>query len=65
MSIDWSRIEEKPEAKQKVDGRALLDLRAKITDLENVHNILINKDNIDYLVVLAKVNFGDNSLWKK
>ena len=34
MSIDWSKIESKPETKLKVDGQILLDLRAKIHDLE-------------------------------
>jgi len=34
MIIDWSKASAKPEAKQKVLGRYLLDLRAKINDLE-------------------------------
>ena len=34
MSIDWQKAEEKPEKKQSVEGRFLLDLRAKVNDLE-------------------------------
>ena len=34
MSIDWSLAESKPEKGQKVEGRFLLDLRAKVNDLE-------------------------------
>ena len=34
MSIDWARAEEKPDKKQSVEGRFLLDLRIKINDLE-------------------------------
>ena len=34
MSIDWSKVESSPETKQKVEGKVLLDLRAKIVDLE-------------------------------
>ena len=34
MSINWVKVEEKPEKKQSIEGRVLLDLRAKINDLE-------------------------------
>ena len=34
MSIDWSKLESKPEMKLKVDGQILLDFKAKIHDLE-------------------------------
>jgi len=32
--IDWSKAQSNPKSKQKVSGRGLLDLRAKINDLE-------------------------------
>ncbi len=34
MGIDWSKAESKPDAAVKVEGRFLLDLRAKVNDLE-------------------------------
>jgi len=34
MSINWVKVEEKPEKKQSIEGKVLLDLRAKINDLE-------------------------------
>ena len=34
ISINWHKAENKPDVKQKVLGRVLLDLRSKINDLE-------------------------------
>jgi chromosome segregation ATPase len=34
MGIEWAKAEERPEKTQKVEGRFLLDLRAKVNDLE-------------------------------
>jgi len=34
LYIDWKLAEEKPESKQKVEGKFLLDLRTKVNDLE-------------------------------
>ena len=34
MSIDWAKAEEAPDKAQKVEGKFLLDLRAKVNDLE-------------------------------
>ena len=34
MTIDWAKAEEHPDKSQKVEGRFLLDLRAKVNDLE-------------------------------
>jgi len=34
VSIDWERAELTPQKSQKVEGRVLLDLRAKINELE-------------------------------
>ncbi len=34
MAINWVKVEEKPEKKQAIEGRVLLDLRSKINDLE-------------------------------
>ena len=34
MNIDWTKAESKPNAKQKVMGKFLLDLRSKINNLE-------------------------------
>ena len=34
MPIDWAKAEESPQKAQKVEGRFLLDLRAKVNDLE-------------------------------
>ena len=34
ISIDWQKAEEHPDKGQKVEGRFLLDLRAKVNDLE-------------------------------
>ncbi len=34
ISIDWMKAEEKPNTAQKVEGRYLIDLRAKINELE-------------------------------
>jgi len=34
LSIDWAKAEEKPDKKQAIEGRFLLDLRAKVNDLE-------------------------------
>ncbi len=34
ISVDWSKATEKPDKKQAVEGRFLLDLRSKIDDLE-------------------------------
>jgi len=34
ITIDWPKAEENPDKAQKIEGRFLLDLRAKIDDLE-------------------------------
>lgn len=34
MSIDWEKIELRPEKKLPVEGRFLLDLRSKVNNLE-------------------------------
>ena len=34
MSINWERAELAPDKSQKVEGRVLLDLRARINELE-------------------------------
>jgi predicted nucleic acid-binding Zn-ribbon protein len=34
LNVDWTKAESKPNAKQKVQGRFLLDLRSKINNLE-------------------------------
>jgi len=34
MSVDWQKAEENPDKSQKIQGRFLLDLRAKVNDLE-------------------------------
>jgi len=34
LPIDWAKAEEAPQKAQKVEGRFLLDLRAKVNDLE-------------------------------
>ena len=35
MSINWKRAQDKPNSKQKVLGKILLDIRLKVNDLEN------------------------------
>ncbi len=45
MSIDWAKAEEKPDKKQAVEGRFLLDLRAKVNDLEKQLTDTKNKLN--------------------
>ena len=34
ISIDWKLAEEKPESRQKIEGKVLMDLRARIDNLE-------------------------------
>ena len=51
MSIDWSKVESSPETKQKVEGKVLLDLRAKIVDLEQDlyrHGIMSDYDEAQF-----------------
>ena len=44
MSIDWERAEIAPDKVQKIEGRILLDLRAKINELER--DLIKNKDDL-------------------
>ncbi|MFO7796969.1 MAG: hypothetical protein R6W84_12540, partial [Promethearchaeia archaeon] len=43
MSIDWLKAEENPSKSQKIEGKYLLDLRAKTIDLEKQVNQLRNE----------------------
>ena len=44
MSIDWIKAESDPSKSQKIEGRFLLDLRAKINDLEK--QLTIKRDEV-------------------
>ena len=59
MSIDWSKLESKPEMKLKVDGQILLDFKAKIHDLEM--ELVQNKKDLEKAkeIVSEKENLID------
>jgi chromosome segregation ATPase len=44
LGIDWEKCEVAPQKAQKVEGRILLDLRAKVNQLE--HDLALSKDQL-------------------
>ena len=44
MGIDWEKCEIAPQRAQKVEGRILLDLRAKVNQLE--HDLALSKEQL-------------------
>ena len=57
MNIDWTKAESKPNAKQKVLGKFLLDLRSKINNLEKE---LAENKKIIYNIKIKSSEKGKN-----
>ena len=56
--IDWLKVEARPEIKQKVEGRFLLDLRTKVNSLERQ----LTQKKVDLEKVLNDLELSSNEL---
>ena len=64
ISIDWVKVEKFPNKKQSVDGKFLLDMRAKVDDLEKQLSVK-KQEKVNFLAEIAQLTKDKSALEEK
>ena len=64
ISIDWVEVEKFPDKKQSLDGKFLLDMRAKVNDLEKQLSVK-KQEKVNFLAEIAQLIKVKSALGEK